>query len=335
MSKADPITDRRPVGRRAKPARTSGAQPAAAKPAAAKTPVETAQPPGTAQLRLIAGGLALAAGVWAYLPTLIEIVATWNREPDYSHGFLVVPLALVFLWFRRDSFPGVGAPAYVLGLTLLGASVTARYFGARFFMEFIDGYSIVLWVAASVALIGGRRLLWWALPSIGFLFFMIPLPFGIETALSYPLQRLATKLSCFALQVLGQPAFAEGNTILLGDQTLEVEQACSGLRLFMSMIAVAYGYAVLVRRSWWERGILFLAVVPVAIFSNVTRITVTGLLFQFATGQWAHWFAHESAGYAMIGLAMGLFGIVLWYMSWLIREEEEVEMSALVRDAGL
>src|SRR5262245_7126280 len=331
MSKAESTTQRRPVGRRAK-----AAQPSLAK-SVSKRPVHAGQASSSSMvpLRLLAGGLALAAGLWAYWPTLAEIVVAWNREPDYSHGFLVVPLALVFLWFRRDSFPGVSAPAYALGLALLGANVAARYFGARFYMEFIDGYSIVLWVAAAVALIGGERLLWWSLPSIGFLLFMIPLPFGIETAMSYPLQRLATKLSCFALQVLGQPAFAEGNTILLGDQTLEVAQACSGLRLFMSMIAVAYGYAVLVRRSWWERGLLFLAVVPVAIFSNVTRITVTGLLFQFATGQWAHWFAHESAGYAMIALAMCLFGVVLWFMNQLIREEEEVEMSALVRDAGL
>ena len=117
---------------------------------------------------------------------------------------------------------------------------------------------------------------------------MIPLPFGIETALSHPLQRIATKLSCFALQVLGQPAFAEGNVILLGDQPLEIEQACSGLRLFMSMIAVAYAYAVLVRRTWWERGLAVCWPWCRWRFSRtLTRITVTGLLFQFTTGQLA------------------------------------------------
>jgi exosortase/archaeosortase family protein len=71
----------------------------------------------------------------------------------------------------------------------------------------------------------------------------------------------------------------------------------------------------------------------VAIFSNVARIAVTGLLFVYTTGDLAHKFAHDWAGYAMIGLAMGLFGLVLWYLSLLIREEEELEMSALMRDA--
>ena len=305
-----------------------------AKPAAAAPPaVKPLKDDWTTPFRALAGGLALAVGGWAYWPTLVEIVQTWNREPDYSHGFLVVPLAVLFLYVRRASFPGWHAPAYVLGLLLLGASLLARYFGARFFLGFIDGYSILLWVASVVALIGGWPVLRWALPSVGFLFFMIPLPFGIETMLSYPLQRLATKMSTFALQLFGQPAFAEGNVILVGEHPLEVAQACSGLRLFASMVAVAYGYVVLVQRSWWAKGLLFAAVVPVAIFSNVARIAVTGLLFVYTTGDLAHKFAHDWAGYAMIGLAMGLFGLVLWYLSLLIREEEELEMSALMRDA--
>jgi exosortase len=263
---------------------------------------------------------------------LLEFVEAWTREPDYSHGFLVVPLAILFLWLRRESFPGWGPPAYLLGGTLLVANVATRYFGARFYMEFIDGYSILLWVAAVVALIGGWQVLGWSLPSIGFLFFMIPLPFGMETMLSHPLQRIATKLSCFGLQVLGQPAFPQGNVILLAEQQLEVAQACSGLRLFMSMVAVAYAYVMLVQRTWWEKGLLFLAVVPVAVFSNAMRIVVTGLLYQFTTGELAHKFSHDWAGYAMIGLAMVLFASVLWVMSKVIREEEILEMSALMRD---
>jgi exosortase len=287
----------------------------------------------SAWLRLLFGGLALAAGAWAYWPTLVEIVATWNREPDYSHGFLVVPVAICFLWARRASCPNFAAPATRVGLILLGISLAARYFGARFFMEFIDGYSILVWLAAVVALIGGWRMLLWTLPSIGFLFFMIPLPFGIETAMSYPLQRIATEVTCWILQVLGQPAFAEGNVILLGDHELEIAQACSGLRLFMSIVALAYAYVVLVHRAWWEKLILLWAIVPIAIVSNATRIVVTGLLFQFTTGKLAHDFAHDFAGWAMIPFAAALFGLVLWYLGKLFRVEEVLDMSAIVHEA--
>jgi exosortase len=143
---------------------------------------------------------------------------------------------------------------------------------------------------------------------------------------------VATKASCWMLQLLGQPAFAEGHVILLGENTLEVAQACSGLRLFMSVVALAYAYVVLVRRTWWEKGILLLAVAPIAVAANVTRIVATGLMYQYASGEAAKQFSHDFAGWAMIPLAAVLFALVLWYMSKLIREEEVMEMSALVRE---
>ena len=275
----------------------------------------------------------LAAGAWAYTPTFLALVATWNREPDYSHGFLVLPLALFFLWARRASFPGFGPSSPLLGLPLLAVAVAMRYFSGRFYFDFLDGWSIVPWLAGTVAITGGRRLLWWTLPSIGFLWFMVPLPFGWETMLSLPLQKVATKLSCFALQLLGQPAFAEGNVIQLGDHPLEVAQACSGLRLFVSVVALAYAYVTLVRRTIWEKAILILSLVPIAIIANATRIVATGLLFQYTSSETAHKFAHDFAGWAMIPLAAAMFWCVLWYLGRLIREEEVLEMSTLVRES--
>jgi exosortase len=270
---------------------------------------------------------------------LVAIVNTWNSEADYSHGYLVAPLALFFLWARRESFPGIAAPAYGLGLALLAISVIIRYLGARFYFSFLDGYSIIPWLACIVAMLGGRRVLWWALPSIGFLFFMFPMPFGAETAMSYPLQRIATKLSCATLQVLGQPAFAEGNEILLGEHRLEVAQACSGLRLFMSITAIAYAYIVLVRRAWWERALLLLAAAPIAIIANVGRIVTVGLAKRcfgsfLEMMEITHHSLDQFVGIVVaIPLAAALFAGVLWYLGILIREEEVMDIGVLVREA--
>lgn len=284
--------------------------------------------PGTSSFL---AAIVLGLGIWSYWPTLTELVTAWEREPDYSHGYLVIPLAILFLYLRRGSFPGFGASSPVLGLCLLAASLLIRASDAVFFLRFLDGYSILPWVASVVALLFGSRVLVWALPSIGFLFFMIPIPFSAETALSYPLQRVATKLSCAVLQVLGQPAFAEGNVILLGEHQLEVAQACSGLRLFMSVIALAYCYVTLVNRTWWEKLILIAAVGPIAIISNTLRIVATGLLYQFTTGEVAKKFAHDFAGWAMIPVAAALFAAVLWYLSRLIHEEEVLAVSTFAR----
>jgi exosortase len=153
--------------------------------------------------------------------------------------------------------------------------------------------------------------------------------------LSLPLQQIATKASCWTLQLLGQPAIAEGNTIMLGDHRLEVEQACSGLRLFVSILALAFAYLQLVKRRWWEKGLLLISVVPIAIVANAARIVATGLLYEYASTEAAKKFSHDFAGWAMIPFAAALFGAVLWYLRMLVREHEQIALSKLVRRAEI
>lgn len=280
----------------------------------------------------IAGGVILA-GVfgWAYWPTLVTLVEAWNKEPDYSHGYFVVPVALFFLWARRDRIPRPADRLAWPGLGLIALSIGIRMFGARYYVDAIDGWSILFWVAGTVWLLGGWRILWWSLPSVAFLWFMIPLPWRVERWASLPLQRIATKLSCFALQSLGQPALAEGNTIFLGEVHLEVEQACSGLRIFVGILALAFAYLVLVRRAWWEKALLLVSVVPIALVANATRLVVTGLLYQLVSGEAAKTFSHDVSGYAMIPFAAALFALVLWYLDKLVREVDVVDVGDLVR----
>lgn len=323
-STVPPATRR--MGRRAK-------SPAAARPAPTRTaemPLAPAAqtPPG----RLVAGTVLLSVGLFAYWPTLVEMVRVWWDEPDYSHGFLVVPAAAWLAWVRRGRYPGLHDPAWVLGLGLLGLSWSMRYAAARFYMDFLDAYSLAVWAGGAVALLGGWPLLRWALPSLGLLWFMVPLPFGAATALSGPLQRVATKLACLGLQTLGQPAVPEGNVILLGEHHLEVAQACSGLRLFVCVVFLAYLYVALVRRAWWEKLALVLAIAPIAIVANVARIAVTGLLYQWTDSVKVHQLIHDLVGFLIeIPLAAALFGLVLWYLDKVVQEVEVLDVSALVR----
>jgi exosortase len=283
-------------------------------------------------LRLSLSGVALFAGLWAYFPTLVAMVSTWWKEPDYSHGFLVAPMALLFLWLNRASFPGFARSGWLVGTLLVLASFVVRLFAGAFYIEAVDGWSMVLWLAGCVAISFGSRVLRWSWPSIAFLIFMVPLPFRAEGMLSLPLQRIATKLSCWGLQILGLPAIAEGNTILVGDSPpLEVAQACSGLRLFVSILALAFAYLMLVRRAWWEKLLLLASVVPIAIIANSARIIATGLLYELASSEAAKHFSHSFAGLAMIAFAAVLFWIVLWYLRKLFREQEQMDMGSLVR----
>jgi len=280
------------------------------------------------------GGLVVLVGgtfLWSWWPTLGQLFAAWQREPDYSHGFLVPPLAAYFLWTRRDTFPAGSVRVAWGGLGLVGLSMVVRYVGGFFSVEVVDAWAMLLWLAGAVWLLGGWRVCWWSLPANAFLWFMIPLPFRVERWLSLPLQRIATVLSTWTLQILGQPALAEGNTILLGPHQLEVEQACSGLRIFVGVVALAFAYMLLARRSWWENCLIALAVVPVALISNATRIVVTGLLYQYVSSDAATRFSHDASGWGMIILAAGLFALVLWYLRYLFPEVEPPDVGELLR----
>jgi exosortase len=276
-------------------------------------------------LALPTAALAVALA-WAYWPTLATLVRRWDSNPDYSHGYLVAPFALLFLWVRRDRFPGFASRPAWLGLSVIVLSLALRVLGGRYHIEALDGWSILLWLGGVAWLLGGWRVLFWAGPSIAFLFFAVPLPSRAELWASQPLQRVATRLSTWWLQFLGQPALAEGNVIILGEHELEVAQACSGLRIFVGIFALAFAYIIISRRAWWENLLLLASTVPVALAANAARVVVTGLLYQYASSEAAKTFSHDVAGWAMIPLAAGMFALVLLYLRHLTPEIEEFDV---------
>ena len=253
----------------------------------------------------------LLLGGWAYWPALREILQTWNSNPDYSHGFLVVPIALVFLWVGRHRRPDPQQGVCWLGLALLAAAGGLRYAAGRFYLPELDGWSIPVWLGGIVLLFHGRRFFVWALPALGFLWFATPLPGSIEILLSTPLQHLAAVVSSWILQLFGQPAIAEGTTILLDQHVLDIERACSGLRMFYGIFALAVAWMVLARLRGWTALVVLVAAVPVALSANILRIFATGLLLQSVSDEAAARFSHDFAGYLMIPLGVVMFALLL------------------------
>jgi exosortase len=279
----------------------------------------------------IALGIAALALAWAYGPTLISLASTWEREPDYSHGWFVVPIVGYLLWSFRDKMPPLKAGLHLGGLLMLLAVVGIRVFASWAYFDSLDGWTVPLTAMALAWIFGGARFALWALPALIFLFFMVPLPFRVENELSRPLQWIATKASTFTLQLMGQPAFSEGSVIYLGKEILEVERACSGLRIFIGVLALSYVYAMLARRNIWEGVAIVLATIPIALISNMSRIVITGLCYQWFSGEAARKFSHDFAGFFMIGLAAGLFGLLVLYMRWLIQDAQTLDQVALRR----
>lgn len=280
-------------------------------------------------LALVCACGVFVAFAWAYSSTFASLWRVWSTESDYSHGFFVVPLALYFAWFRRSMRPPLRVQFSWAATALLALSVAMRVLGQRWNFAAFDYWSLLPWASALVLSLGGAAALRWWWPSIFFLLFMMPLPYRAEHALSMPLQTVATGLSCWIFQVLGHCALAEGHTILLGDQRLEIEQACSGLRMVFSAAAMGVAYAVLSHRRWWERLLLVACTFPIAVLANAARIVSTGLAREFWPGSWLADLSHDGGGYLMIVFAFVLFLTAHWYLNALIYPPASDEFEAL------
>ena len=275
--------------------------------------------------------LAIAFGVWNYYPTISDFVGRWNGQSDYSFGYLIVPMALLLIWVRLDTFKGLSNPSIFLGFALLLVAIALRVASARFFMKYLDGISLVVWVAAMTAFIAGARTLIWASPAILLLVFMIPLPFGLEKHLSLQLQWISTQISCWCLQTMGYQAFAEGTVIQIDDSPMNVAEACSGLRSLLCFGALAWVFIFIAARPIWVNLIILISSAPIAIFSNSVRITWIGMFYAFSPDKEARKQAHDYFGLLMIPFAAMLFALLLIYLSWLFPKKQAVDMADILR----
>jgi exosortase len=265
-------------------------------------------------------GLSLAL-VWSYWPTLRGMADRWSHDPQYSHGYLVPVFALVVLWLRGEGRPTSVATNW-WGVPILAAGVLLRLAGARYYVEWLDAVSLLPTLAGACLLLAGWPALRWALPAIAFLVFMIPFPYQVEVALAHPLQRLATAWSTYALQVLGLPALAEGNIIVIDEVRLGVLEACSGLGMLATFAALSTAVALVIRRRWPEKLAILASAVPVAVLANVARITLTGVLHRTAGSTLANAVFHDLAGWLMMPLALGLLWLELMLLDRLLVEPE-------------
>jgi exosortase len=265
--------------------------------------------------------IGLAALSWAYWPTVRELAERWAEDPQYSHGFLVPLFSAFLLWHRRREIASLKLSPSWWGIAFAGAGLGLWILGTRFFFAWFSEISILICIAGLVLTVGGWRALRWSWQAILFLGFMVPLPYRIQTVLGGRLQQTATVVSTYAIQTLGAPAIREGNVILINDVKIGVVEACNGLGMLVTFFAISTGMAMLMRSSQtWVRAIVIVSAAPVAILSNVARITVTGLLFNANQNHLARVAFHDIAGLMMMPLAIAILFLELHVLKRLVVE---------------
>lgn len=271
---------------------------------------------------LVPAALIVIVLIAAYWQSMGMLTRFW-QTPDYSHGYLVPAFAALLLWIRRDMLVLDRTRSSWWGALLIVLSA-AFYLAAEVLgIKLIGAFSLLPCLAGIVLLIGGWPMLRWSWPAIVFLGFMIPLPVSLESAATQPLRRIGTIASTYILQTLGLRAVAEGNIITLSEYEIGVAEACSGLRMLMTSGALAFGLAFIIKRPVWERVVIVLSAVPIALATNVLRIVMTGLCYEFFNKEVAELVFHDVAGWLMMPMAVGLLWVEMVILSRLIIEPKQ------------
>lgn len=247
--------------------------------------------------------LILAAVYWSVVP---EMVQQWYEDENYSHGFVVPLIAGFFAYERRKDLASALAEPWWPGLLLVAAGLmqlVVGWLGTEFFTM---RSSLVVTLCGMTLFLLGKRLFRLMLLPLAYLLFMVPLPYIIYDMVAFPLKLFVTRVSIATLKLMGVVVMREGNIIMLPFTTLEVADACSGIRSLISLLALAVAYAFFLEMGQLRRGLLILAAIPIAISANALRVIGTGVLAQYWGAKAAEGFFHEFAGLAVFVVAIAL-----------------------------
>lgn len=262
----------------------------------------------TAALPLI--GLLVSFAI-LYRDVIAKLVFDWEHDDNYSHGFLIVPIALYFAWERRQRLVEAVRRPSVLGLIVLVGSLATLFAGILGAELFLTRISIVGVVAGSILFIlGWSHLRILALP-VAFLLLMIPIPAIIFNQIAFPLQLLASRFGETTLTMCRIPVLREGNVIVLANTTLEVAEACSGIRSLVSLLTLGIIYSYFTDQRTWVRAAVTLSTIPIAIMANGLRVAGTGVAAHFYGGEVATGFLHTFSGWVMFLVAFAFLFAVM------------------------
>ncbi len=249
-----------------------------------------------------------------YLPALQELVITWATDDNYSHGFLIPVVCTYLAWGKRKEIAALPKQIDSRGLFLVIAGMllfvvangAAEYFTLR--VSFVMCLTGLLWYFFGGKLI---RIIWF---ECFFLLFMIPIPYVLYYSVAFPMQMLATKITVVALKFLGAAVIQQGNIIHIADYSLEVAEACSGVRSLMALIALGALYAHSTQEKLVPKALLFISTIPIAVIANVFRVLVTSILVYTISPAAAEEPVHSIMGMMVFVVAfimLFIFGAIL------------------------
>jgi exosortase len=238
------------------------------------------------------------------------MVMDWSMNDNYSHGFLIPFVSAYLIWQNKATLSTIARHPSNTGLCLLAGGLAIFLAGNLGSELFTMRFSILIVLLGLVVYAAGWQFSNALLLPIGYLIFMIPLPAIIWYKISFPLKLFATGMASTLMQWLDVPVYSEGNIIHLSHHSLEVVDACSGLRSLTSLLALSAAFALITHHSKIRKWVLFLSAIPIAILVNVIRLVGTALLSPYYGTQVTQGFFHGATGVLLFILAFFLIYVV-------------------------
>lgn len=242
--------------------------------------------------------LGMVAFFWTGLSSL---VVAWE-QPEYGHGYLIVPIAIyLFLMYLSEEKknPAASNPQRGLGVAIVILGLIGGFVGNLSNIPDVITYGFIVSIAGLMLIVMGRvrGILFW--PPVIYLIFMLPLPNFLYWPLSIKLQFISSEIGVAIIQLLNIPVFLGGNVIDLGEYKLQVAEACSGLRYLFPLASFGFLFSILYKGPKWHKIVLFLSTIPITILMNSFRIGVIGILVNSYGIEMAEGFLHYFQGWVI------------------------------------
>jgi len=244
--------------------------------------------------------LAIALVFASHYEVTASLIAIYDRNETFAHGYLVVPMVLWLVW-RRGAVAAtrpVTVPYYPLALLVLTAA--AGWLATRINVVFVSQLAMVAMVPLLVWLWLGTQATRELVFPLFILFFAVP--FG--DVLVPKLIDWTGNFVVVAIRASGVPVFREGNVLTIPSGRWSIVEACAGLRYLIASVLVGVLFAYLSYRSAWRRAVFILTAVLVPIVANWLRAYMIVMLGHLTDNRLAVGVDHIIYGWLFFGLVM-------------------------------
>jgi exosortase len=251
-----------------------------------------------------------------YAPILEALAKQWWNDQDFGHGLFIPFVSGYVLWRDRKVWREKPIRPNNWGLLAMIGAVALLILGSLGAELFVSRVSLLVLLGGMTVFLAGWAVLRAVSFPLGYLFLMVPIPVIIYNQISFPLQLLASRIATICLESASIPVLRNGNVLSFSNYSLEIVEACSGIRSLMTLISFTIAYAYLFEHRRWTRYLLTCLTLPIALASNALRIVGIGVMAHWFGPVAAEGFLHGFSSWAIFVTSL----IAVCALHWLLRQ---------------